>query len=210
MPRHLISDAHEWINEIPAVPIYRPAKPQPRERSWRDRRGKKTLLSLTLVRRAGRLGGRSISGRLRSILKYHYPRRRLAHSVARGRGRPPGRPSVPERRPRHARREGGDSLPTSARGARAEDRVGRGVRLGRHIRHKATRVSQDELDEDGNLASNGRVKARSIPTSSTGTNRESAAYRSFRPSGFEARGVRKVTTGITGLWQPSVRSDVAF
>jgi hypothetical protein len=24
------------------------------------------------------------------------------------------------------------------------------------------------------------------------------------------RGVRKVTTGITGLWQPSVHSDVAF
>ena len=22
MPRHLISDAHEWINEIPSVPIY--------------------------------------------------------------------------------------------------------------------------------------------------------------------------------------------
>jgi len=27
---------------------------------------------------------------------------------------------------------------------------------------------------------------------------------------FKARGVRKVTTGITGLWQPSVHSDVAF
>jgi hypothetical protein len=27
---------------------------------------------------------------------------------------------------------------------------------------------------------------------------------------FHARGVRKVTTGITGLWQPSVHSDVAF
>jgi hypothetical protein len=27
---------------------------------------------------------------------------------------------------------------------------------------------------------------------------------------FEARGVRKVTTGITGLWRPSVHSDVAF
>ncbi|KAK8670620.1 hypothetical protein V6N13_037238 [Hibiscus sabdariffa] len=40
------------------------------------------------------------------------------------------------------------------------------------------------------------------------TNRESVAYRSFRPSEFEARGVRKVTTGITGLWQPSVHSDV--
>jgi hypothetical protein len=24
MPRHLISDAHEWINEIPSVPIYSP------------------------------------------------------------------------------------------------------------------------------------------------------------------------------------------
>ena len=34
MPRHLISDAHEWINEIPTVPIYYLAKPQPRERDW--------------------------------------------------------------------------------------------------------------------------------------------------------------------------------
>jgi hypothetical protein len=34
MPRHLISDAHEWINEIPTVPDYQLAKPQPRERSW--------------------------------------------------------------------------------------------------------------------------------------------------------------------------------
>ena len=49
MPRHLISDAHEWINEIPTVPTYYPAKPQPRERAWAQQRGKKTLLSLTLV-----------------------------------------------------------------------------------------------------------------------------------------------------------------
>ncbi len=42
------------------------------------------------------------------------------------------------------------------------------------------------------------------------TNHESVAYRSFSPSEFEARGARKVTTGITGLWQPSVHSDVAF
>ncbi len=47
MPRHLISDAHEWINEIPTVPIYHLAKPQPRERAWQNQRGKKTLLSLT-------------------------------------------------------------------------------------------------------------------------------------------------------------------
>ena len=45
MPRHLISDAHEWINEIPTVPIYYLAKPQPRERAWQNQRGKKTLLS---------------------------------------------------------------------------------------------------------------------------------------------------------------------
>ena len=50
MPRHLISDAHEWINEIPTVPIYYLANPQPRERAWHNQRGKKTLLSLTLVR----------------------------------------------------------------------------------------------------------------------------------------------------------------
>ena len=43
MPRHLTSDAHEWINEIPTVPIYYLAKPQPRERAWRNQRGKKTL-----------------------------------------------------------------------------------------------------------------------------------------------------------------------
>ncbi|KFD59979.1 hypothetical protein M514_27827 [Trichuris suis] len=49
MPRHLISDAHEWINKIPTVAIYCLAKPQPRERAWQNQRGKKTLLSLTLV-----------------------------------------------------------------------------------------------------------------------------------------------------------------
>ncbi|WZY99507.1 hypothetical protein YC2023_071836 [Brassica napus] len=35
---------------IPTVPVYYPAKPQPRERAWQNQRGKKTLLSLTLVR----------------------------------------------------------------------------------------------------------------------------------------------------------------
>ena len=33
MPRHLISDAHEWINEIPTVPSHHLAKSQPRERA---------------------------------------------------------------------------------------------------------------------------------------------------------------------------------
>jgi len=29
MPRHLIGDAHEWINEISTVPTHSPAKLQP-------------------------------------------------------------------------------------------------------------------------------------------------------------------------------------
>ena len=44
MPRHLISDAHEWINEIPTVPIYYLAKPQQRERALQNQRGKRLLL----------------------------------------------------------------------------------------------------------------------------------------------------------------------
>ena len=43
---HLISDAHEWINEILTVPIYYLAKLQPREWAWQNQWGK---LSLTLV-----------------------------------------------------------------------------------------------------------------------------------------------------------------
>jgi hypothetical protein len=73
-----------------------------------------------------------------------------------------------------------------------------------------TQVSKGELSENRNLTSNKRVKARLILTFSMSTNREIVAYRSFSALEFRARGVRKVTTGITGLWQPSVHSDVAF
>ena len=45
---------------------------------------------------------------------------------------------------------------------------------------------------------------------SVSANCENIAHRSFRLEMGSARGVRKVTTGITGLWQPSVHSDVAF
>ena len=34
LPRHLISDAHEWIDEIPIVPIYDLAKIQPRDHAF--------------------------------------------------------------------------------------------------------------------------------------------------------------------------------
>jgi len=33
MPRHLISDANEWIDEIPTVPIFYLANQQQRERA---------------------------------------------------------------------------------------------------------------------------------------------------------------------------------
>ena len=46
MPRHLISDVHEWINEIPTVPIYYLAKPQPRERAWKKTAGKEDPVEL--------------------------------------------------------------------------------------------------------------------------------------------------------------------
>ncbi len=49
MPRHLISDVHEWMNEIPYVPIQSAANVQLGEQAKQKQRGKKTLLSLTLV-----------------------------------------------------------------------------------------------------------------------------------------------------------------
>ena len=48
MPRHLIRYANKWVNEIPTVPIYYLAKPQPGERAWWNQRGKKILLSLKI------------------------------------------------------------------------------------------------------------------------------------------------------------------
>ena len=71
MLRHLISDAHERINEIPIVPINYPAKPQPRERAWDNQRGKKTLLSLTPVRLCDDLRGVGKVGAL-ALVKYHH------------------------------------------------------------------------------------------------------------------------------------------
>ena len=48
MPRHLISDAHEWTNKIIAVFYNFLVKLLLKERFWRKQRGKKSLLSLTL------------------------------------------------------------------------------------------------------------------------------------------------------------------
>ena len=50
--------------------------------------------------------------------------------------------------------------------------------------------------ENRNLQWNKRVKVLLILIFSVNTNHESVAYRSFSPSKFEARGARKVTTGM--------------
>lgn len=39
IPHHLISDAHEWMNESPAVPTCISRKPQPREPAGQNQRG---------------------------------------------------------------------------------------------------------------------------------------------------------------------------
>jgi len=71
-------------------------------------------------------------------------------------------------------------------------------------------VSSGELSENGNLAESKRAKAHIILIFSMNTDRESVAHRSFGTWEFQARGVRKIATGTTGLWQPSIHSDVAF
>ena len=55
-----------------------------------------------------------------------------------------------------------------------------------------------------------KKETRLILIFDTDTNCENMAYRSFRSEKCSARGVRTITTGITGLWQPSVPRDVAF
>jgi len=65
MPRQPIIDAHEWITEISAVPGCRLVNRHPRERSWVCQRGKKTLLSLTLVCCGQQHVGCSIGGNRR-------------------------------------------------------------------------------------------------------------------------------------------------
>ena len=49
-----------------------------------------------------------------------------------------------------------------------------------------------------------------IMSLSRNVNCESVTYPSFKLEEFRARGVRKVTTAITGLWQLSIHRDVAF
>ena len=46
MPRHLISDAHEWINEIPTVPIDCLVNQQARERTCTYAAGKEDPVEL--------------------------------------------------------------------------------------------------------------------------------------------------------------------
>eukprot|EP00830_Metopus_es_P015346 TRINITY_DN43_c0_g1_i3.p1 TRINITY_DN43_c0_g1~~TRINITY_DN43_c0_g1_i3.p1 ORF type:complete len:206 (+),score=-34.61 TRINITY_DN43_c0_g1_i3:1607-2224(+) len=159
MPCHLISDAHEWINEIPTVPIYYLAKPQLRVRAQRNQRGKKTLLSLTLVRLCEitwevqhKWEGNRPEIPLLTALFYLFPRvisfrgfcTKVIYWLNQG-----------------------------------EDIVRWGVWLGRHIHQMVTWVPQVELKENRNLLQTERGKAQLNLIFSTNTVCESTAYRSF-------------------------------
>ena len=82
-----------------------------------------------------------------------------------------------------------------------------------HLLHKNAGVlSGAQCEQKSHMAHQGKSSV-DFATLSTSPNRESVALRSFGPvyvQGTEARGDGKVTTGITGLWRPSVHSDVAF
>ena len=66
------------------------------------------------------------------------------------------------------------------------------------------------LIEERNVVWSIRAKACLIQILSVVVRSKSVAYRSFVKFSYDVEGVRKVTTGIAGLWQPSVQSDVAF
>ena len=72
-----------------------------------------------------------------------------------------------------------------------------------------TQVSQGDLNKNRNLMWTRRGKACLILIFSTNTNCESMAYRSSRSEEYSARGVRKVTTGIT-VYQVTTLSKVPF
>ena len=46
MPCHLVSNKHEWINEIPTVPICYLVKPYPRGKAWQKQLGIEDPVSL--------------------------------------------------------------------------------------------------------------------------------------------------------------------
>ncbi|KAI5381388.1 hypothetical protein KIW84_UN0763 [Lathyrus oleraceus] len=141
-------------------PCLLPAKPQPRERAWRNQRGKKTLFELDsspTLRGAAPLFGSK------------------ADFVGRS-----GRKTL--------------SVGSLAVAARALLKITQCPKM------SSTRT-KSRVDK--------RVKARLILISSTNTNRESVAYRSFRPSEFEAKVSEKLPQA-NWLVAASVHSDVAF
>ena len=72
MPRHLISDVHEWRNEILTVPVFFIVILHSRERACILQRGKKTLLCLTLVCYDVEVCLRCRINGSFTLLKYHY------------------------------------------------------------------------------------------------------------------------------------------
>ena len=83
MSRHLISDAHDWINQIPTAPIYYLPKLQPREQAWQNHWAKEADpveldSGLTLGKKRCRMAE---SGN--TAVKYHYSYSFFTHSIER-------------------------------------------------------------------------------------------------------------------------------
>ncbi|CAE1275772.1 unnamed protein product [Acanthosepion pharaonis] len=254
-------DAHERINEIPTVPTYYLAKPQPRERAWNDQRGKKTLLSFPLHRRETRLcrrrkhgsrcgcgdGGLRLGGfaSRRSLSASHFRfllcragptpssvgRRFVRPGFSRPSPRPasfgvvePEIPPLPSL-PRSPGEKGDGSLGgplASAKGAGSpppdwgpRSTLSRGPCRAWSLT-RAVRLSNGNAGVP-RRAQRGR-KPREAKGQKLARSRFSVRIRTakawpidpFRAeSSVPPRGVRKVTTGITGFWRPSVRTGTA-
>ncbi|KAG8171746.1 hypothetical protein JTE90_015583 [Oedothorax gibbosus] len=128
------------LTRFPTVPIYYLAKPQPRERTWKNQRGKKTLLSLTtslsFVKRHERC---SISGSACTVSENTTAF--IVSLLTRLSGKRPVRITL----------LAPSALPPCSARSRSEDRF-RGCLAGRYICQMVTRMSQGELSEDRNLA----------------------------------------------------------
>ena len=168
----IISDVHEWMNEIPTVPGCSLANPQPRERAWADRQGKKTLLNFTVVTRDCE-GATEVRSKWETsvAVQHHYSDRTFLLT------------SKENERTMTRKRA---ARPVSSRG-RSDD----AARLRRHghsrngrftggyICQRITQASQVRLIANGNLVQNIQAKAWSIEIFSVNNDCESTAYNPF-------------------------------
>ena len=142
---------------------------------------------------------RRIGRRPRPTVKYSYGDRSSAYSVGRGSGAARSAPVF------WTQRGGYPSSPDPLRGHCEAGSLTGAVHLSNDnagVLRPAQRGRKPRVEQKGkcwlDLSLQYRARSRNVGLSI------------LFISEFEERGVRKITTGITGLWRPSVHSDVAF